>query len=260
MRFGAVFSFCAPLLLFIMVVTKEAISVWVCFSLVGLGAIALVFYLLEKCKRYSLKGVLIKFVVSLLFVAVAVIASHLHPGHILNPLLIIGLVLGLSGDVWLDLKYVYPEHDKSYSYMGFAVFGLGHIFFITGMFLEFFGSAHPLYVILPLSAAIVIGVGNLFLAKPMKLDYGSMKGAVLAYSFCLFSMPLSALSLCILTSFQSVPLVLLFVGGILFAVSDLVLSGTYFGKGHERPIDFILNYCTYYPAQFLIALSLLFLA
>jgi hypothetical protein len=49
------------------------------------------------------------------------------------------------------------------------------------------------------------------------------------------------------------------VGGVLFAVSDLVLSGTYFGKGHERPIDFILNYLTYYGAQFVIAFSLMFL-
>ena len=51
---------------------------------------------------------------------------------------------------------------------------------------------------------------------------------------------------------------LIFIGSILFALSDLVLSGTYFG-GKERPVDIILNYLTYYPAQFLIALSLLFL-
>ena len=36
-----------------------------------------------------------------------------------------------------------------------------------------------------------------------------------------------------------------FIITVLFAISDLVLSGTYFGKGKERPIDFILNYITY---------------
>jgi len=46
---------------------------------------------------------------------------------------------------------------------------------------------------------------------------------------------------------------------VLFTASDLVLSKTYFGEGHERPIDFILNYFTYYPAQFLIASSLMFM-
>ena len=49
---------------------------------------------------------------------------------------------------------------------------------------------------------------------------------------------------------------LFFAGSVLFAVSDLVLSGTYFGVGKDRPIDLALNYLTYSPAQFLIAFSL----
>ena len=43
------------------------------------------------------------------------------------------------------------------------------------------------------------------------------------------------------------------------AVSDLILSGTYFGVGKERPVDLALNYLSYYPAQFLIASALVFL-
>ena len=232
---------------------------WICVVLMALGVVGLVFYLLEKCRRYSLKGVVIKALVSLCFIAVGVVSSYLKSGHLLSPFIVIGLVLGASGDIWLDLKYVYPKDDRLYSYAGFIVFGVGHILFITGMFLEFLGQGNPLYVILPIALAILIGIGNLFLAKPMKLDYGDMKAIVLLYSFCLFALPLSALSLCILHGFANPTLIMLFVGGILFAVSDLVLSGTYFGKGHERPIDFILNYLTYYPAQFFIAFSLFFL-
>ena len=52
---------------------------------------------------------------------------------------------------------------------------------------------------------------------------------------------------------------LLFIGGVFFAISDLILSGTYFGVGKERPIDLTLNYITYYTAQFLIASALVFL-
>ena len=232
---------------------------WICIALIGLGAVSLVFYLLEKCRNYSLKGVLIKFVVSLLFVAVAGVSAYLNQGHILNPFILIGLVLGLSGDLWLDLKYVYPKDDKLYTYAGFTVFGLGHILFVTGMFSEFFGQANPLYVVLPLVGALVCGLANLLLAKPMKLNFGYLRYVVFAYSIMLFSLPLCALSLCILHSFQSVPLILLFVGGVLFAISDLVLSQTYFGQGHEKPLDFILNYLTYYSAQFVIAFSLFFL-
>ena len=53
--------------------------------------------------------------------------------------------------------------------------------------------------------------------------------------------------------------VMLFVGGTLFAISDLILCGTYFGVGKERPVDLISNAVTYYAAQFIIAFSLFFI-
>ena len=52
---------------------------------------------------------------------------------------------------------------------------------------------------------------------------------------------------------------LFFIGGVLFMISDLILNGTYFGEGKERPVDIATNYLTYYSAQFLIASSLMFL-
>ena len=38
---------------------------------------------------------------------------------------------------------------------------------------------------------------------------------------------------------------------------DLILSGTYFGEGKNRPVDIVTNHVTYYIAQFVIAGSLL---
>ena len=49
-----------------------------------------------------------------------------------------------------------------------------------------------------------------------------------------------------------------FIGSVLFAASDLILSGTYFSEGRERPVDITSNYICYYAAQFLIAYSLAF--
>ena len=85
-----------------------------CIIFIALGAIALVFYLLEKCKRYSLKGVLMKSVVSLLFIATALAGAFQNQGHSLSIFVIAGLILGLLGDIFLDLKYVYPKDDKSW--------------------------------------------------------------------------------------------------------------------------------------------------
>ena len=69
----------------------------------------------------------------------------------------------------------------------------------------------------------------------------------------------TTISLTILSGFQAVSLILLMVGGILFALSDLILNMTYFGEGHEKPFDIITNTVTYYIAQNLIALSIFFL-
>lgn len=232
---------------------------WICISLIVLGAIGLIFYLREKIKNYSLKAVLIKAVISLLFVSVAILSAYFNGGHLFNAFIIIGLILGLSGDIWLDLKYVYPEDDKAYTYAGFTVFGIGHILFVTGMFIEYFNNIHILYLIIPLVVAVIFGVGNLLLSKPMKLDFKDLKWVVLIYSILLFSTPLSALSLSIAYGWQNTTLLMMFIGGVLFAISDLVLSRTYFGENHEKAIDFLLNYLTYYSAQFVIAFSLFFI-
>lgn len=232
---------------------------WFCVALLVLGAIALVIYLCEKCRRYSLKGVLIKTIVSLFFVLVAITATIQNPNHTLNGFIIFGLVLGLLGDIWLDLKYVYPKDDKVYTYAGFIVFGLGHIFMVVGLLLEFFVGGNYLYFLIPIGGSILFTVANFVLAKPLKLDFKDMKVIVGIYAFLLAMNPATALLICIHTGWQSVTPIMIFAGGISFAISDLVLSGTYFGKGKERPIDFILNYLTYYGAQFTIAFSLMFL-
>ena len=52
----------------------------------------------------------------------------------------------------------------------------------------------------------------------------------------------------------------MFIGGVFFAISDLILSGTYFSTGKDRPVDVITNHATYYIAQFIIASSILFIS
>ena len=232
---------------------------WICIVFIALGVVGLVFYLLEKCKNYSLKGVLIKTIISLLFLAVALSASYLNRDHALNAFVIFGLILGLLGDIWLDLKYVYPKEDKIYTYAGFIAFGIGHILFVTGMMMEYFGGGNFLFFLIPLGAAVLFSIANYFLAKPMKLDFKDMKFTVSIYAFLLAMTPFTALFLCIYTGWSVSALIMLFAGGISFAISDLVLSGTYFGEGHEKPLDFILNYIFYYGAQFTIAFSIYFL-
>ena len=245
-----------------LMVGAEAVSPMVYWILIACAAVALVLYVREKIKAYSLKAVLIKSVVSALFIAVGVYGlfgpAAYGDGYPAGVFIIMGLVCGLLGDIWLDLKYVFPEQDLLFTYAGFAVFGVGHVLYMTGMLVRFFPPGGMAYVLVPIVLAITMSFVNVALEKPMKLSYGRMKPVVLAYGVLLFSTLLLSGSLALSYSWQEPALKLLFAGAILFTVSDLVLSGTYFGTGHERPIDFVLNYFTYYPAQFLIATALMF--
>ena len=227
------------------------------------GTVLLFLYIWEKIKAYSVKAVLLKSVVSMLFIMVGVYGTWLSASKgnavLLCPFVVLGLVCGLLGDIWLDLKYVFPEKDEPFTYAGFCVFGVGHILYIIGMLMTYYPSGKPMTVFVPILLALVLSIGNAVLEKPMKLSYGKFKSVVIAYGVILFAMVLISGSFALYYGWEKTSLNLIFVGGVFFAISDLILSGTYFGTGKERPIDLALNYITYYGGQFLIASALVFI-
>ena len=227
------------------------------------GAVLLFVYIREKIRAYSVRAVLLKSVVSMLFIMVGVYGTWLSASKgsasLLCPFVVLGLLCGLLGDVWLDLKYVFPEKDEPFTYAGFCVFGVGHILYIIGMLLTCYPTGKPMTLIVPVLLALVLSIGNAVLEKPMKLIYGKFKPVVITYGVILFAMVLISGRLALHYGWAKTPLNLIFIGGVFFAISDLILSGTYFGTGRERPIDLALNYITYYTGQFLIASALVFI-
>lgn len=235
-----------------------------CYGLTVLGAIATILYLRERVKDHSLTAVFEKSLVSVLFVATAVCAWYASAsGGRLSRMgiyVVSGLLFGLLGDIFLDLKYVFPQEDERFTLAGFAVFGVGHALYLTGMVVQFGQRGGAAYWRVPLLLGAAASLANVALEKPMRLSYGRMKGAVSAYGVMLFGLLLVSGSLALAQYRGSEPaLNLLFAGGVLFALSDLILSGIYYGEGRDRPADIVANFVTYAAAQFLIAYSLLYL-
>ena len=230
-----------------------------CFIIIGIAIPLLVFYVISKCQKSDLKELFLKTGVSVLFVVLALVAT-LNSGkfNLFNLLIISGLLLGLLGDIFLDLKYIDQERTAGYTYAGFTVFGLGHVLFMSGLIMNYYQKGGILILILAILLDIVCAFATILMEKPLKLNYGKMKPICFAYALCLFGTLSFSLFLAIQNHFQITSLNMFLVGAALFAISDLVLSGSYFGEGKNRPIDYILNYATYYGAQFVIALLLLF--
>lgn len=92
----------------------------------------------------------------------------------------------------------------------------------------------------------------------MKMKYGKFKLIVFLYSFTLALTMTSLMVTAYITNFQKV-WVVMSVGGLLFLLSDLVLSGMYFAQGKNTKLNIIVNHSLYYAAQFAMAATILFI-
>jgi hypothetical protein len=206
----------------------------------------------------TLLSLLVKTVCGVVFVLTAVTAILSHPAIAadhrwlrLGLCLVVGLVLGLLGDVWLALKELSPEAYDAYLFLGMLFFGLGHVAFIAGL-LWTSPEAPPQLLVAGILAAAV--AGSVFLAEQrLRLDFGHFRWVAAGYGFTLCFMG----ALAWLTAGAGVQPRVMGVGGLLFALSDFVLAFAYFGPGKDKPWSHALCYVFYYGAQFTIALSLL---
>ena len=230
-----------------------------CIVLLVLGAISLALFLIEKVRKYSIKETVIKGVTSVLFIALAVVANIHNGFEDFGVFAIIGLSFGLIGDIFLDLKYVDLKHTRFHTFAGFIAFAFGHICYIGGIVLTLPYPNLWYSYIGPLVFGLLCGVLVLVLEKPLKFNYGEYKWISFIYAIFLFTTVGTTFYLALVHKMNITTYNMLFIAACLFAVSDLILCGTYFGEGRERPVDIVSNAVTYYAAQYLIALSLYFL-
>ncbi|MBQ8210388.1 MAG: hypothetical protein IJZ35_07405 [Clostridia bacterium] len=232
------------------------------FILLGLGIISCVVFNYLRVKEGAIKALLVKGFTSVLFVSCGAVAAagNLDSENIMFALfVIVGLVFGLMGDIWLDLKWMCPDDNETYTFAGFGAFMIGHLVYISGLLTFYADFSKPLHIVVPAVLAAVMAAVVILLEKPQKLNYGRFKAITAVYGFVLIFMTLLSGSLAFMNGFDNMVLNFMFAGGVFFLISDLILSGTYFGEGKNRPVDIVTNHATYYIAQFLIASSLLFI-
>ena len=228
----------------------------------SIGIVLLGVFLYFRVKEKRVHALMLKGLTSLMFIATALVAwlTSKNSTSYYGLFVIAGLFFGLLGDVFLDLKYIVLPKEKMYTILGFCAFGIGHIFFTTGLFLHFFDFTRSvLFIIIPVIVAALFVVISLLMEVFSKIRYKDMKPFVIGYGLILFFTVAMYFSAAIQGSWQVVPVVIMAVGLVLFALSDLILNNTYFAPGFNTPGFVISNHIFYYVAQFTIAVSLFFL-
>ena len=226
------------------------------WALLIVGILATAVFLVLRVKRGGIAALYAKAVASLCFIATAIAATNENRLFLdFGSFMTYGLVFGLLGDVWLDLKWIYLQDKDSYLYSGFIFFLLGHVCFVTAVFKV--GPYTPSSLIVAFAAALVIAFVAILMEKPLKMHYGKFKWIVFLYSFMLALTMTMAMTLAVITGFDKMWTVMS-VGGLLFLLSDLVLSGMYFGEGKNTSFNIVLNHTLYYAAQFIMAATILF--
>lgn len=217
-------------------------------------AVCAAVFTIRRSFKKDVVSLLLKTLASICFVILG-FCSCLWAGSFQRTgIIIIGLVFGMLGDIFLDLKYIDLKNTVAYTAAGFGAFIFGHIFFIT--FILDHNPEINAGKVIALAAGIAGGIFIYATPKLMKLDYGPFRLISAVYAAILIFITVYAgfKAFCNTSYFT----IMFFAGLVCFLLSDLVLSQIYFGQDKDTPAMSAVNHSLYYIAQILIAASIFY--
>lgn len=225
-----------------------------------IGIITATVFVIKRDTKVTTNIVYIKALASIGFVLSAVFfyADSKDCTGYLGAFTVAGAIFGLLGDIFLDLKYSGLNDSKLCTNYGFYSFLVGHLLYCIAMI-----SAYGIGIVnlICVFMGIALGIISVFFGeKIMKLNYGTHKKETVLYSVFLASTLGLACSYT-LTEHYTLHSILLNIGFLLFVISDAFLSVIYFSNDEKERAKrslIVLNHITYYAAQYIIALSLMF--
>ena len=218
------------------------------------GLLADVWFIRTEYAGNMAKATLLKGIASAFFVLLGLVC-FLKVRTAAGQLIFIGLILGLFGDVFLNLRNQF-EGAKSR-----AVFAVGILAFLSGHFLYIAALIRQSASILLLSAILTAVLSVVAIPPLMKRITAPSKGLkIFGYVYLVIVIAMFSCAASLLFRLGAHVTTILFfigfIGGLLFMVSDFIMIYYSFGK-KVRPLRAI-NLITYYIAQLLIALTILF--
>lgn len=215
-----------------------------------LGLLVDIWFIKTEYAGKMLKATILKGFASFFFVLLGIVC-FIDNQTPFGKLILIGLILGLIGDVFLNMRNLY-EGKKS-----MKVFAIGILAFLSGHFLyiaALIGRNSNIILMALILTAIISIVGIPPLMKQITAPSKGLKIFGYVYLVIVIAMFSCALTLLIKNGISSLTLVFV-IGALLFMVSDFIMIYYSFGK-KIKPLRAI-NLISYYIGQLLIALCIL---
>ena len=207
-------------------------------------------FLAEMERENHPKAVRLKGLARLCFVMTALWFTVFAGGGKHHILICFGLVLGLIGDVLLAMRFEYRDKHDQYFLIGAIAFAIGHVLYIIAM-LGVDGRAVLTAIPFWIALLAIAGVS----ALKFKADAGPMQ--IPGYGYIALVAAMGAIACGLAVRQPGAATVLFAIGGVLFLISDTILSIHCFGTAKALVYNRWVHY-TYYAAQLLIAWSLAF--
>lgn len=230
------------------------------YIFLAIGLIFTTIFISKRTAKVTLYVAFIKAVSSVCFILTGLFAMVENPDcpKLIGALVAAGGVWGVLGDIALDLKYVFKKYEEQYLNAGFSSFGVGHFFYMAALICAF--GVNKMAIIFGL-IGIVLNIIFVYIGKPLlKVNIGKFKPITISYMSVLGFVHGMSVGYAVFDF--SVAKLILAIGFTMFFISDLLLSGLYFGSTNKQKtsrIAIVFNHIFYYSAQFLIAISLLFI-
>lgn len=230
---------------------------WLFYVVLVIGIAVTAVFLYLRVKEGGMKAMFTKAAASLCFIATALVAFALNRDNFEYAILIIfGLVFSMLGDIWLDMKYIYKDQSDMYTFAGFGSFMVAHTMYVPAVLMGYAEYVWWHFIVDAITCSLFV-LNTISMEKRGKVNYGKFRKITIIYTVFVMATALLSINGFVASGFKSVKYIVLIIGSVLFALSDIVLSYIYFG-GRNNKTYVLINHALYYAGQFCIASSILF--
>lgn len=225
-----------------------------------LGIIIQGCFIASEYRKKWVLSVILKGTASLCFVIVGVLAYSfigksdpqiIADGHKFAGLIRTGLIFGLLGDVFLNLRFVFEKNGQKFFLGGIFLFLVGHVLYLLALIPI---SVHPVWS--AVVGAVLAGALLAYIFKTMEVKK-VFKIFGVFYLGAVIIMTAMALDIAIFAGHTTG--IVYAIGAVLFTASDIILIFNTFSGGEPKFSKRICNLSLYYIGQLLIAFSIYFI-